>query len=375
MIWPRVPRFALAIGVATLSVVAGACGPTAGTPGPSASLPAASGSATTDPSVAPTASAASYRLGVSNTLVADGWRRAMICSINAEALASGRVSRVTLADRDTDGAGQAADIGNLVATGVDAIVLYPSDPGAIKDAVTAAIDASVPVVSVGRPLDQDGAYAVATDQEAYGYAGARWLFQHLEGKGDVVLMHGIEGDPIDTARVAGVKRALDEFPDIKVASETHTNWDPTTAVGQLNEFLATGKDVDGIWTSGIDSVIVDALKTADAPFVPIVGADNGSFVSQLLTEPGLIGAAVTDPAAVGGAGVALALQVLDGKVPPESTALVTPEVWANDTEAGKARLTEANDPDIDLQWPLMIDIPGRTTYTKDQLVACMGPQS
>ena len=53
------------------------------------------------------------------------------------------------------------------------------------------------------------------------------------------------------------------------------------------------------------------------PYVPIVGADNAGFVTQLLNEPGLKGAAVTNPASIGGAGVTLALQILDGKKPAE----------------------------------------------------------
>ena len=39
----------------------------------------------------------------------------------------------------------------------------------------------------------------------------------------------------------------------------------------------------------------------------------GGFVGQLNTVDGLVGAAVTNPGSVGGAGVALALQILDGK--------------------------------------------------------------
>ena len=65
-------------------------------------------------------------------------------------------------------------------------------------------------------------------------------------------------------------------------------------------------------------VIVDALKTANHPLVPIVGADNAGFVTQLLDEPTASkGAAVTNPRPIGGAGVALALQILDGKKPAE----------------------------------------------------------
>ena len=53
--------------------------------------------------------------------------------------------------------------------------------------------------------------------------------------------------------------------------------------------------------------------------------------------------------------------------------LVNPEVWDNTTDAGRAKLQEANDPDIDPTWPLGIHIEGWTTYTKDQILACTGP--
>ncbi len=121
---------------------------------------------------------------------------------------------------------------------------------------------------------------------------------------------------------------------------------------------------------------MDAIKTAGAPFVPIVGADNSGFVGQLLNStdyPGLIGAAATNPGSVGGAGVALALQILDGKAPASQTTLLTPQVWDNVSDAGKAALAAANDPTLDPGWPLNLSIPGWTTYTKDQLVACKGP--
>ena len=44
--------------------------------------------------------AAQFVLGVSNTLVGDSWREEMICSIKAQALASGKVSKVVVANRN-----------------------------------------------------------------------------------------------------------------------------------------------------------------------------------------------------------------------------------------------------------------------------------
>jgi ribose transport system substrate-binding protein len=107
--------------------------------------------------------------------------------------------------------------------------------------------------------------------------------------------------------------------------------------------------------------------------VPVVGADNAGFVGQLNSVEGLTGAAVTNPGSIGGAGVALALKILDGQKPAQQTTLVQPELWENATDAGKAKLKTVADPSLSPEWPVSISIPGWTTYTKDQIVACKGP--
>ncbi len=82
---------------------------------------------------------------------------------------------------------------------------------------------------------------------------------------------------------------------------------------------------------------------------------------------------VTNPGSVGGAGVALALQILNGQAPAEQTVKLTPAIWDNATEEGKAALVAAADPALDPGWPVGISIADWTTYTKEQLLACKGP--
>jgi ribose transport system substrate-binding protein len=339
------------IGLAAVAIVAGACGSSAASPAPDDK----------------------YHIGLSNTIQGNGWREEMVCSFKAEALASGKVDKITVAHRNTDAAGQLEDIRNLIAAGVDAIIVNPVSPEAVNAALKEAIDAGIHVIAVDQAVTQDGAWLMSNNQEEYGYLGAKWLFEELDGEGKVIYMRGAAGATADTDRDRGFKRALAEFPGIEVVSETQTGWDQAEGVKQINDFLATGGEFDGIWTSGIDNVIVDALKTANADFVPVVGADNAGFVKQLIEEAGLTGAAVTNPASVGGAGVALALRILGDDAPAEKQQLITPEVWDNVSDAGKASLAEANDPDIDATWPLGITIKDWTTYTKAQILACKGP--
>jgi len=156
-------------------------------------------------------------------------------------------------------------------------------------------------------------------------------------------------------------------------SEVATGWQQDQAKQQIMNIISSGQPFDGVWTSGIDNVIVDALKESGSKMVPVVGADNAGFVGQLNSVEGLKGAAVTNPGSIGGAGVALALQILDGKKPAEQTTLVKPELWENVDDAGKAKLKAVADPSLSPEWPVSISIPGWTTYTKDQIVACKGP--
>jgi ribose transport system substrate-binding protein len=346
----------LLAAIGAIVVVVGAC---SAAPGAS---PAASGGG------------GSYKIGFSNPGgVGNGWREAMICSAKVQAAKSGQVTEVSVTHRDTDAAGQLADIRDLIAKGVNAIVINPASPDALNPALAEAEAAGIVIVSVDAPVTAPNAYNLSNNQEEYAYLGASWLFEQLGGEGKVVYMRGIAGHQADTDRDTGFQRALDENPGIEVVAETQTDWDPATGVTQINEILSSGEEFDGIWTSGIDSSIVDALKTAGADWVPVVGADNAGFVQQLLEEEGLEGAAVTNPPAVGGAGVELALRILNGDVPDDKNVLVSPELWENVTEEGKAQLTEAADPDIDPLWPLGLTVEGWTDYSKEEIIACKGP--
>ena len=314
-----------------------------------------------------------YTIGVSNTVQGNGWREEMICAIKAQALASGKVAKLNIAHRNTDAAGQLEDLRNLISAKVDAIVVNPADPAGIQAALAEATAAGITVVAVDQAVTEPSAYIISNNQEQYAYLGAKWLFETIGGKGSVVYMRGAAGASADSDRDKGFKKALAEFPDVKVAQETFTGWQQEQGKQQILDYIATGVPFDGIWTSGIDNVIVDALVESQATLVPVVGADNAGFVGQLNSVEGLKGAAVTNPGSIGGAGVTLALQILDGQKPAQQTVLVEPSLWENVTDAGKEQLKAAADPSLSPEWPVSISIPDWTTYTKEQIVACKGP--
>jgi ribose transport system substrate-binding protein len=309
-----------------------------------------------------------YTLGVSNTLVGNSWREQMICAIEAQALASGIVDDVVVQNENTDTTGQINQIESLISQGVDAIIVNPSDVEGLNSVLEEAINQGIVVVSVDQAVTAEGVYNVTNDQEAYGYLGAQWLFEHLGGSGNVVEMRGADGAPADTARHEGFMRALEEYPDIEVVNETFTGWDPTTGAQQALDIINAG-NADGIWTSGIDYTVVEQFQNANAEFIPVVGADNNEFVQQLVNLEGLEGAAVSNPPSVGGVGTAVALDVLQGEDVDNET-LLTPVVTdTSDPDALMALYQE----DIPAGWSSTMVIEPYTTYEAEDVIACTGP--
>jgi len=369
-------RARVAAGAALLALLAAACGGGDDAAEPEASggaseAPAATGSEAADAggSEAAAAGDGEYVIGVSNTLVGNGWREQMICAVQAESLASGLVSEVIVANRNGGPTEQLADMQNLISQGVDAIVVNPSDRSALDPVIDAAAEQGVVVVAVDQAVTSENAYVVANDQVAVGRIGAEWLFEQIGGEGDVLYMRGIDGVPADQDRDEGFQEALAEYPDINIVSEVFTGWDYTTGGQQALDVFGT-QQVDGVWTSGTDYTVVNAMETAGHPIVPVVGQDTNEFVRQIIELEEFTGAVTTNPAAVGGVGAAVALDVLEGEDVERET-ILEPEVL--DLEEDGEVLQELYLPDRDATFPVQVGVEGFTSYTPEQLFACEGP--
>ena len=321
----------------------------------------------------------SYTIGYSNGGgVGNGFREEQVCTAKAQAKMLPEVTNLTVIHRNTDAAGQLSDIRDLIAKNVNAIVFNPNDPDALNPALDEAAAKGIVTVSVDAYVTDSHTWNLYNNQVKYAELGAKWLFDKLGGSGTIWYTRGLAGHPADSDRDTGFQNILKQYPNIKVLPNNQgvfTGWDPATTTNLTNDFISSGQydKIQGIWASGMGKQIVDAIKAANKKFVPIVDADIGGFVSQLLDPvgfPGLEGAAVTNTAAVGGAGVAMAVNLLESKTPTQSagagrpqTVLLDPVLLDNTTDAGKAALKAWQSvPGLDPLWPLALSIKGWTTY-------------
>jgi len=387
--------------VAAAMFVASAC--TSGGASSAPSSAAAPSAAATSSAAAPSGSAAGsgkqYKIGFSNSFgIGNGFREEQLCTAKAQALVSGQVSSAKWIHQDDKTYPQLQQIRDLIAADVDAIVFNPLSPDALNPAIDEAQAQGIKTVAIDAYVTDPETVNLSNNQVDYGYVGAKWLFQQLGGKGKVYYMRGLAGHPADNDRHQGVMKALAENPGIELLPNKDgvaTQWDPATTTTLITDFINSGQydGIQGIWTSGMDSQVVDAIQKAGKQYVPIVGADLKAFVGYLLNEDGkhdgLKGIAVYNPASVGGAGITLALKALNGEqyetqtlqrtdsagkeLPITAVFLPTPEAYDNTSDAGKAKLKEIFNPGLDNLWPVSWQIAGWTTYTFDQMKACKGP--
>ncbi|MEO8829226.1 ABC transporter substrate-binding protein [Lapillicoccus sp.] len=356
----RTSRSVLGLSAGTLALLLAACSSSSGTtPSGGGTAPAGGGGA----------GGGDYVIGISNTLVGNGWREEMICASKAQSLASGKVKKFISANRNGGPTEQIADLRSMISQGVNAIIVNPSDPDKLNSVISEAKAKGIVVVAVDSAVTSPDAYNVTNDQVEYGRLGGKALADLLGGKGNVVEMRGIPGVPADTDRHTGFTTALKDYPDIKVVQEVNTGWDFSKGGQQALDLLNSATKVDGIWTSGIDYTVVNAFKTLNKPPVPVIGADENGFIGQLLNDPTVKGAAVTNPAVIGGVGTAIAIDVLSGKAMDKKTVL-KPEVWLKtDTEKLKANYVADRAP----TFSAATQVKPFTTYSNEQLAACKGP--
>jgi ribose transport system substrate-binding protein len=323
--------------------------------------------------VTPANAAATYKIGVSNNWAGNAWREEMVCAIKAEASLSGKVAKVTVLSRNTDSAGQSADVRSLITQGVNAIIINSGDTSANNPAIAEAIAAGIKVIAVDNSISAPNTTLVSNDQVAYGAAGAEALAKAMKYKGNILYMRGISGAGADTDRDTGFKSVIKKYPNLKVTKEVFTGWDWTKGGQLANQLLAPGK-FQGVWTSGIDYPVVQAMQTRlKGKYIPVVGADNNKFVGMTasLASKGFVGIIVPNPAIVGGAALKVAIDLLDGKTVGAKNLLHPVALtYAHD----KALIDSLYFAAQDANFSSTVALKGFTTFTPAQLFRCRAPQ-
>lgn len=175
---------------------------------------------------------------------------------------------------------QVADIEDLMAHKVDALIVAPIAVDLVKAQVDAAAAKGIPVIV----FSPGGTFTNATVSvygggEAFGKTGGEFLKDRLHGKGTIWAFRGVAGVGEEIARYNGLKKAL-EGTDIKIGAEVYGDWNYAKGKQLCENLVASGQPVDGIWFSGADMTraCFDVFKEIGKPLVPMTGEANNGFL-------------------------------------------------------------------------------------------------
>lgn len=312
-----------------------------------------------------------YAVGVSNGFVGSEWRTQMIENVReafAEYEAQGLVDRLIIQSADVDVPGQIRQIRNMIAAGVDLIIVNPNSQTALNPVFEEAAMRGIQVIAIDQEVTSPHALNVVIDQAEWARISARWLVEQLGGEGDIVVINGIAGHPANEDRWAGAKEVFDAAPGINVLTVTHADWDQATGQQVMSTLLATFPNIDGVWVQdGMAEGALRALLAAGGDLPVVTGEARVGYMrlwNQLKEERGFSTIGVTNPPGGSISALHIGLQLLQGRE-------LKDEVLTGNTVYVPIPVVVTND-NFDEQWALYADfedaysVDGFLTYDEAQ---------
>lgn len=224
------------------------------------------------------------------------------------------IEKFILLDAGFDQKKQVADIEDLIAQKVDAIIVQPVTSTSADASIAKAAAAGIPVVLHTGRIEGD-AYTteIQGGAEHFGKVMGDWLVKTVGNDGKIWVLRGLAGHPEDTNRYNGLKQAL-EGTNVQIIAEQHGDWQYDKGKSVCETLYLSNPDVAGIWSSGADMTraCVDVFKQFGAPIPPISGEGNNGFFGQWIRD-GFQSISAEYAPAQGAAGVRAAIALLEGK--------------------------------------------------------------
>jgi ribose transport system substrate-binding protein len=166
-------------------------------------------------------------------------------------------------------------VGQAIAARPDAVVFVPVHLTALDASVRELNAAGIPAVNYlnrlahGRFVSYVGSddYRLARDIAAY-------LFRHMGGKGDVLLMEGVPGAVTSRERVRGFLDAIKEWPGMRIVATRTGQFLEDAGREAMKAVLAEGIHFDGVLSAN-DAMSLGALSALEAAGVrvPVIGVN------------------------------------------------------------------------------------------------------
>ena len=204
-------------------------------------------------------------VGFAQTDSMSSWRTTETDSIKASVEAAG--GTFVVKDAQGDIATQASDVADLIALGVDYLVVAPLEDNGLQDVLIEAMEAGIPVILVDRAIAGEAGVhyttAIASDFVWEGAQCAAALNAALPEGGNVVIINGGYESSTSTDRQKGFVEGLND--NFTIVAEQNANWLMAEAQDVMENIIQAqgGENIDAVYAV-TDDMIQGAMNAITA---------------------------------------------------------------------------------------------------------------
>ena len=238
-----------------------------------------------------------------------------------------------------DPASQANAVQDLETQGIDALVILPTDPDPLVNAIKEVKDKGKFVALVDRaPSTNDDSVRdlyVAGNNPALGEVAGKYIAATTPDA-EVVVIRGLP-IPIDQQRQDGFDKGI-AGSNVKVLDRQFGNWSRDDAFKVMQDYLTKYPKIDVVWAQDDDMVVgvleaIEQAKRTDIQYV-VGGAGSKDMIKKVMDGDKMVPVDVLYPPAMVGTALELTAAGLLDQVPVHGTyildaTLVTPDNAAN----------------------------------------------
>ena len=239
---------------------------------------------------------------------------------------------VFTADAQNDLNKQIADVEDMVAQGIGALIINPRDSKGMVPAVNAAAAAGVKVFVIDSTLDPAANFVtlVQSSNTRNGQLVGKWLADQTKGKDlKIALISGDKGNEVGQERRLGVLAGLLEGQLVnegrarfEVVGQGWGMWGHEGGLKAMEDLLVANPEIDVVLGEN-DSMVLGAKKALEQAgrsegVMLVAAADGQKEALQMIKEGGYSVTGLNDPAIVASTAVDLARKAIDGDLPADT---------------------------------------------------------
>lgn len=235
----------------------------------------------------------------------------------AEAKAAELGLTLRVVDAQDDPARQLAGIEDLIAAGVDVILINPTDSAAVVPAVLAANRAGIPVITVDRAADGGLVVShIASDNVLGGRMAAELIVERAGGQAKVVELEGIPGTTAARERGQGFNEVMGQHPGMVVVARQEAGFDRARGLTVMENILQAQPEIHFVFAHN-DEMALGALVAIEAAGragqIQVVGFDATDDAVRAVSQGRMLATVAQQPRLMGALGVETAVKVLAGQ--------------------------------------------------------------